>query len=286
MMLELQPYYLTVKYSKVPIGDALSRATLKDDKPDMKPIDVNMIKYISVSESRYEEFQKQTAQELNSLQQIIQKGWPDNKWSTPHAIRDFWTLRDELTLTDGIILYDILVGGKPDEHDAMLDSVVEKAAKNNLKFNFVVLPSLRGEMLKQLHETHQGINKSKRRAREIMYWPGMGKHIEDMIKDCPPCSENQKKLSDEPMIRSQTPDLPWTKLAADIFHWEGADYLVLIDYFSKYIEADKLANLTSQQLIEVFKAQISRHGIPEKLRADNGTQHTSAEFEGFLNEYG
>jgi hypothetical protein len=52
--------------------------TLKDDKPDMKPIDVNMINYIS-GESRYEEFQKQTAQELNYLQQIIQKGWPDNK---------------------------------------------------------------------------------------------------------------------------------------------------------------------------------------------------------------
>jgi hypothetical protein len=144
----------------------------------------------------------------------------------------------------------------------------------------VVPPSLRGEMLIQLHETHQGINKSKRRAREIMFWSGMGKHIEDMIKDCPPCSENQKKLSDEPMIGSRTPDLPWTKIASDIFHWEGADY------FSKYIEADKLANLTSKQLIEVFKAQISRHGIPEKLRADNGTQLTSAEFEGFLNEYG
>ncbi|XP_064638300.1 uncharacterized protein K02A2.6-like [Lineus longissimus] len=258
-MLELQPYDLTVTYSKVPIGDALSRATLKDDEPDMKPMDVNMVDYIAVSKERYIEFQGKTAQELNCLQQIIQKGWPDNKLNAPHAVREYWAVRDELTITDGIIYRGMRI---------------------------VVPPTMRKEMLRQLHETHQGINKTKRRGREVMYWAGMAKQIEDMVRDCPECNENQKLLSNEPMIGTKTPELPWMKLAADIFHWEGRDYILLIDYFSKYIEVGQLNNLTSKQLIEVFKALICHHGIPQILRADNGTQLVSSEFENFLKGYG
>lgn len=52
------------------------------------------------------------------------------------------------------------------------------------------------------------------------------------------------------MIASKTPELPWIKLASDIFHWEGEDYLLTVDYFSKYIDVDRL--LTSKELIEVL----------------------------------
>ena len=62
-----------------------------------------------------------------------------------------------------------------------------------------------------------------------------------------------------------THDLPWIKVASDIFDWRGDHYLVIVDYLSRYIEVDKLKDMSSTETIEVIKSQIRRHGIPEEL---------------------
>ena len=73
--------------------------------------------------------------------------------------------------------------------------------------------------------------------------------------------------------------------ASDIFTFEDGNYLVLVDYFSKYIEVTKLKDLTSQETIEALKGHFSRHGIPAKLVTDCGAQYTSKEFETFAQSY-
>ena len=62
--------------------------------------------------------------------------------------------------------------------------------------------------------------------------------------------------------------------ASDIFAFEGRHYLVLVDYYSKYIEVTKLNDLTSQDTIEALKEHFSRHSIPAKLVTDCGVQYT------------
>ena len=57
MMLRLQPYDLEVKYKPgkdIPLGDTLSRANLPEAEPDVEPIMVNMIDYITISLTRYQ----------------------------------------------------------------------------------------------------------------------------------------------------------------------------------------------------------------------------------------
>ena len=135
MLLRLQAYDLDVKYkpgSDIPIGDALSRANLPDMEPDIEPIMVNMVQFIAVSPSRYQDFQARTANELNELHSMILKGWPDTRRETPHSIREYWGFRDELAVSDGIVYKGM---------------------------NIVVPPSLRQNMLAQVHESHQGITK-------------------------------------------------------------------------------------------------------------------------------
>ena len=58
-----------------------------------------------------------------------------------------------------------------------------------------------------------------------------------------------------------------------------------MDYYSKFIEVDKLENLSSAATIDALKSQMSRHGIAEKLRSDNGTQFASREFALFCKDY-
>ena len=39
-------------------------------------------------------------------------------------------------------------------------------------------------MVKKIHEFHQGIVKSKQRARMILFWSGMSNEIEDAVAIC------------------------------------------------------------------------------------------------------
>ena len=55
------------------------------------------------------------------------------------------------------------------------------------------------------------------------------------------------------------------------------DYLIVIDYYSRYVEAAATTKTTkSSEVITAFKSIFARHGIPEQLRSDNGSQHDCA----------
>ena len=44
----------------------------------------------------------------------------------------------------------------------------------------IIIPKpMRKEMLMSIHTGHMGIQKSKERARDVLYWPGMTKEIEN-----------------------------------------------------------------------------------------------------------
>jgi len=59
------------------------------------------------------------------------------------------------------------------------------------------------------------------------------------------------------------------KCAADIFQLFGNDYLLVVDYFSKYPEVCLLQGKTANSLIPHLKSVFARHGIPSELVADN-----------------
>ena len=54
--------------------------------------------------------------------------------------------------------------------------------------------------------------------------------------------------------------------------------LVVLDYYSRYIEILKLTTTTSADVICQLKSIIARCGIPEELVSDNGPQYTAEEF--------
>ncbi|KAL5503067.1 hypothetical protein EMCRGX_G009958, partial [Ephydatia muelleri] len=82
------------------------------------------------------------------------------------------------------------------------------------------------------------------------------------------------------------PDYPWQSVAMDLFVLNGVNYVVIVDYFSRYPEVIKLRSTTSNTVIDAVKAVFSRHGIPESVRSDNGPQFSSHEFAKFAASYG
>ena len=71
------------------------------------------------------------------------------------------------------------------------------------------------------------------------------------------------------MIAHKIPDGPFRKVAMDIMSFKGRDYLVVVDYYSKYPELALLENKTSECVISHVKSISARHGIPEEIVADN-----------------
>ena len=86
------------------------------------------------------------------------------------------------------------------------------------------------------------------------------------------------------MIPQKVPERPWARVAADIFYYKGSDYLLVVDYFSKYPEVTRLSNKDSEAVIMAMKYMFARHGIPERLIADN-MPFNSVKFKDFANKW-
>uniref|UniRef100_A0A3B3SWI2 Gypsy retrotransposon integrase-like protein 1 n=1 Tax=Paramormyrops kingsleyae TaxID=1676925 RepID=A0A3B3SWI2_9TELE len=141
-------------------------------------------------------------------------------------------------------------------------------------------------MLGLIHKSHLGMVKSKQRAREVLYWPGMNAEIEQVIRDCSTCADFQNRLPREPLKLTEAPLFPFEEVASDLFEFEGKHYVLIVDYYSKYIEVEELKDLLCRSTIKALKSQFCCYGIPTTLRTDNGPQFASEEFKDFCKDYG
>ena len=66
---------------------------------------------------------------------------------------------------------------------------------------------------------------------------------------------------------------------------DGADYLLIVDYYSRFIEFCRLPNTSSSMVIIHTKSNFARHGIPKSVRSDNGPQFSAMEYSKFAEEW-
>ena len=90
----------------------------------------------------------------------------------------------------------------------------------------------------------------------------------------------------EPMIPHDIPSIPFYKVGVDLFQVGNENYMVFIDYYSKYPEVVKMTQTTSQSIIEAMKEMFARHGIPKTVVSDNGPQFSSDEYRCFAKLFG
>ena len=86
---------------------------------------------------------------------------------------------------------------------------------------------------------------------------------------------------------SNLPSYPWQKVGCDLFQFNNATYLLVVDYFSRYIEIAPLGkDLSSEKVITHLRSIFAHHGIAEELRSYNGLQFSSNAFAKFSDTYG
>ncbi len=244
------------------MADTLSRAYLKDpvyDDPELKYVVHSLSKHLPMSKEKKDTFQNETSNDpdLSLLKQFFHNGWPDSKNKCPPNVRLYYNLRDKITVEENLVFLDD---------------------------KLIVPTSLRNFMLGLIHESHLGIEKCKARAREVAYWPGMSNQIHEHVLKCKVCEKFRSSNVKQPMLSHPTPDRPWQKLAADIFQFGPYDYLVVTDYYSRWIEFFTLSGKTANDVIIKLKPLFARFGIPETFISDN-MPFSSVEFLKFAHDY-
>ena len=125
----------------------------------------------------------------------------------------------------------------------------------------------------------------QRESQRCTVWPGMSKQVEDFVLKCAVCNTFKKSNVKEPLLCHDIPDRSWAKLGVDHFDFDQSQYLLCVDYCSKYPEIAKLPQMTSKHVIIALKSIFARHGIPDEVMSDNGPQFTSEEFRQFAEEW-
>jgi hypothetical protein len=217
---------------------------------------INQADYLNVTDQRLIQIRQHTDGEgqLQALRSVILMGWPDCREETALAVREYWPVKEELSVQNGVIF----------------------------KIQRVVIPrSLRPEMLACVHSSHIGGEACYRQARDTLYWPGMQSEIKDYVSKCTICNEYAIEQQRETMMSHELPMCPWQIVSLDLFQHSGKDFLLVVDHYSDFWEIDLLPDLSAETTIKRCKAQFARYGQPDRVISDNGPQFSGVEFRKF-----
>ena len=126
-----------------------------------------------------------------------------------------------------------------------------------------------------------GTESTLRRARTSLWWPSMDNQLKQFIATCEVCNTSQTQNQKEALMSHEIRNRPWSKVGSNIFERRRERCLVLVDYYSDWIEFDLMRNKTAAEIINLKQKQFARWGIPEEIVTDSGTNYDSAEFSQF-----
>ena len=158
---------------------------------------------------------------LAKVLQHVQSGWPEGSFPTP--VKPYANRKLELSVDSGCVLWGARV---------------------------IIPTSLRSVGLNELHEVHTGVVRMKSLARSFVWWPNVDHDIEQVVKECNVCQQHAHLPAKAPIHTWE-----WTKNSWDRVHVDyagpiqGSMILVLIDAYSKWIEAHVVSSSTSEVTI-------------------------------------
>lgn len=176
--MKLLNYNIDLEYAPgktIHIADYLSRYMRSDSESNEDEYSTESVLSINVSDERKHEFRVETGKDpqLKLIKSYCVGGWPVDKSKCPDSVKFYYKMKSEIILEDDILFYQ----------------------------DRIMIPlSLRTKMLRTLHESHFGITKTVKRAKQIMYWPNMNNGITELISKCTICIRAERMR--RPLLKS------------------------------------------------------------------------------------
>ena len=67
------------------------------------------------------------------------------------------------------------------------------------------------------------------------------------------CQRYQPKNQKEPLLPHELPKRAWEKVDTDLLEFSGKTYIVIVDYYSKWIELLQMNRKTAEEVIQKLK---------------------------------
>ena len=263
-IVELSAYEYVIEHKSGKMhqnADVLSRFPVNDGEVVKKPeSNVFLMKGLETAPVTAEQVKAWTVKnpEFSKVSEFIMRGWP--AYVENEELKPYFQRRHELSMEDGCILWGSRV---------------------------VMPPQGREIILEELHQAHPGMTRMKGLARGYVWWPQLDRDIERKVRSCIDCLEHQRVPDKAPIHPWEMPTKAWSRIHIDhAGPFEGRMILVVIDAYSKWIEADIVRGNSSQITIERLRHVFASHGLPEVVVSDNASCFTSQEFQEFLSKNG
>ena len=276
LLVKIQGYNFTIEHrpgTEMIIPDTLSRLPNPTKAEDI-PLDVHVesilldevedplgIDLLHFGSLKQEALQKETNRDpiLQQVKEFTHAGWPATIQELPNDLRPFWPFRDELGMSGGVLF----------------------------KGRQVIIPqSMRQDILQQLHKGHPGIEKMRLLARQSVYWPNINRQIDESVRLCTQCQERMPEQRREPLLPHDIPITPWTKVGMDLFELNMVQYLLIVDYHSKFPVVHRLTSTTSASVVNAVTGIFGLLGSPTEIMSDNGPQFIGAAFQQMCKDWG
>ena len=153
---------------------------------------------------------------------------------------------------------------------------------------YVVIPkSYRDLFIWYVHDHptsgHRGIDITYKIAAQSAFWINMFTDIKDYVQRCIVCCHHlPKRCLYKAPLRPRLTLSPWSHVMIDfvgplVKSARGNQYcLVLVDLFSKYVEALPTRNMEAETVAKMLVHHVfSRWGLPTKMSSDQGTHFTA-----------
>lgn len=249
--------YIPGKY--LILADFLSRYFIPTGNTQEDKCFTESIMSLSMTNDRKVAFQKSIQNDsiLEEIYKFTLLGWPTNCRLLNEKCRPFFKYRNDIFIEDELLFYN----------------------------NRLIIPKdmIRSTLI-LLHESHLGITKTQKRAKELVFWINMNIDIENLISACNICQTFRNKMQKEKLLSHEIPMLPFNKIGCDFFEFKNKDYIVIVDYFSKWFEFRKMRNKTSSEVIRIWKKIFCTFGIARTIIADN-VPFNSVECRKFAHEW-
>ena len=243
LYLSMFEYTLTFRNTSAHANaDALSRLPLpKKPEDHLEPAElVLLLSHLESSPVSSTQIAAATRKDpiLSTVMQYVSQGWPRAIPGQPH-LSAYFEKKEELSLFEGCLLW----GSR------------------------VIIPQPCQEaVLAQLHEGHQGMVRTKSLARMYVWWPGINRDIDRLVRQCMSCQKTQAQPPEAPLHSWSWPTRPWARLHLDYAGpVEGKMVLVIVDAHTKWIEAVHTTTATSEAVIEVCREKFAQFGLPETM---------------------
>ena len=124
-------------------------------------------------------------------------------------------------------------------------------------------------------------------ARSYVFWPGIDKDIEHLVKQCSGCQKQQNAPAKAFLHPWEWPSSPWERVHVDFAGpFMNRMFFIIVDAHSKWPEIVMMKSTTTAKTIEVMRKIFARNGLCKQLVSDNGPQFISEEFAQFMKSNG